>query len=128
MVSQITNGVKITVTPHYSSTKPHFSGLLNYFNYEIKIENISSSEVQLLRRFWLIKDTLNYEERVDGEGVIGEIPRIKPMENFTYTSGSFIKGDLGSMQGFYTMMNLDTKELFHVHIPLFCLNVPSIFN
>lgn|SRR5690554_435243 len=128
MVSQITKGVKITVTPHYLGSKSHFSGLLNYFTYEIRIENRGDIEVQLLRRFWLIKDTLNFAETVEGEGVVGKTPLLKPKEDFTYSSGSFIKGELGSMQGFFTMMNINTQELFHVHIPLFCLNVPSILN
>lgn len=128
MVSQITKGVKITVTPHYLGNKTHFSDLLNYFTYEIRIENRGNSEVQLLRRFWLIKDSLNYVETVEGEGVVGETPLLKPKEDFRYTSGTFIRGELGSMQGFFTMINLNTEELFHVHIPLFCLNVPSILN
>src|SRR5690554_7687485 len=92
MVSQITKGVKITVTPHYLGRKSHFSGLLNYFTYEIRIENRGDIEVQLLRRFWLIKDTLNFAETVEGEGVVGKTPLLKPKEDFTYSSGSFIKG------------------------------------
>lgn len=128
MVSQVTKGIKITVRVHYLTSKLHLDGFVNFFNYKISIENRSSETVQLLRRYWLIKDPLNFDEIVEGEGVIGEKPKLKPYEVFTYSSGSFIKGSAGSMQGYFTMINLDTKQPFRVKIPLFCLNVPSIFN
>ncbi|HLV50786.1 MAG TPA: Co2+/Mg2+ efflux protein ApaG [Flavobacterium sp.] len=128
MVSQVTKGIKITVRVDYLTSKIHLNGFVNFFNYEISIENQSNDNVQVLRRYWLIKDTLNFDEVVEGAGVIGKKPKLKPYEIFTYSSGSFIKGGAGSMQGYFTMTNLDTEQLFRVKIPLFCLNVPSIFN
>ncbi|MBA5792309.1 Co2+/Mg2+ efflux protein ApaG [Flavobacterium sp. xlx-214] len=128
MVSQITRGIKITVKVKHLGSKKHLSNLVNIFNYEISIENHSNDVVQLLRRSWLIKDSLNHNEVVEGEGVIGKKPIVNPNETFHYESGSFIRGYAGSMQGFFTMVNFSTSQIFHVKIPLFNLNVPYLFN
>ncbi|HUH25401.1 MAG TPA: Co2+/Mg2+ efflux protein ApaG [Flavobacterium sp.] len=128
MVSRITKGIKIVVKTNSLGAKMHFNEVVNFFNYEITIENCSSDTVKLLRRFWLIKETLNEDVVVEGEGVVGVQPVLHPNESFTYTSGSFIKGDVGSMQGYFTMQNVETSHLFHVRIPLFCLNVLNISN
>lgn len=128
MVSRITKGIKIVVKTNSLGAKMHFNEVVNFFNYEITIENYSNDTVKLLRRFWLIKDALNEHVTVEGDGVVGVQPVLHPNESFTYTSGSFIKGDVGSMQGYFTMQDLATSDLFHVRIPLFYLNVLSISN
>jgi len=128
MVSKITKGIKITVYAYFVGRRMQLNSLVNFFNYEITIENTTNDEVQLLQRYWLIKDVLNNDEEVQGEGVIGEKPVLQPNESFTYTSGSLIHGDLGSMQGYFTFLNLETSALFHVKIPLFKLVIPSIKN
>ena len=128
MVSKITRGIKVIVKVHYVGKRMHLNNPVNFFNYEICIENQTTDEVQLLQRYWLIKDALNYEEIVQGEGVIGKTPIIKQKETFQYTSGCLIQGEAGSMQGYFTFVNFTTSQLFHVKIPLFKLNIPSIFN
>lgn len=74
MVTQITRGIKISVTTSFEGTyfknyKIHFA-----FSYEITIENHSKDSVQLVTRHWEIFDSLNNLEIVDGEGVIGKKP------------------------------------------------------
>ena len=81
MVSQITRGIKISVTTSFEGTyfknhKIHFA-----FSYEITIENHSKDSVQLLSRHWEIFDSLNDTETVDGEGVIGKKPVLN-QENY----------------------------------------------
>ena len=71
MVSQITRGIKISVLTSFEGTyfknyKIHFA-----FSYEITIENHSKDSVQLISRHWEIFDSLNSNEVVDGEGVVG---------------------------------------------------------
>ena len=88
MVSQITRGIKISVLTSFEGTyfknyKIHFA-----FTYHVSIENQSKDSVQLNLRHWEIYDALNNVEVVDGEGVIGKKPVIKPGENYTYSSGS----------------------------------------
>lgn len=128
MVSKITRGIKIIVKAHYVGQRMHLNNLVNFFNYEIRIENQSSDVVQLLRRYWLIKDALSGDEIVEGEGVIGKKPIVNPNETFEYSSGSYILGFIGSMQGYFTFVNFSTSQMFHVKIPLFHMSIPYIFN
>ena len=90
MVSQITRGIKISVLTTFEGTyfknhKIHFA-----FSYEITIENHSKDSVQLTSRHWEIYDSLNELEIVDGEGVIGKKPVLKPGELHTYNSGCLL--------------------------------------
>jgi len=72
MVSKITKGIKVVVKVRYAGQSLRLNTLLNFFNYEISIENRNSNTVQLLRRYWLIKDSLNNDATVEGEGVVGK--------------------------------------------------------
>lgn len=128
MVSKITKGIKVVVKVRYAGQSLRLNTLLNFFNYEISIENRNSNTVQLLRRYWLIKDSLNNDATVEGEGVVGKTPVINPEGIFEYTSGCSIMGYTGSMQGYFTFVDLSTSEIFHVKIPLFNMSIPKIFN
>ena len=90
MIQQVTRGIKISVKTSFQGTflknyKIHFA-----FSYRITIENQSNDSVQLTSRFWKIKDALSRSEIVQGEGIIGKKPVIKPGESHTYSSGCLI--------------------------------------
>ena len=70
MVTQITKGIKISVDTEFQGTYYKDTNLLYAFEYSISIENQSSDVVQLNSRHWVILDSLNNEEVVNGEGVI----------------------------------------------------------
>ena len=74
MVTQITKGIKISVDTEFQGTYYKDTNLLYAFEYSISIENQSSDVVQLSSRHWVILDSLNNEEVVNGEGVIGKKP------------------------------------------------------
>ena len=61
---------------------------------------------------------------MQGDGVIGEQPRLEPGEQFTYTSGTSIETDVGTMKGSYTMQT-DAGEEFDATIPEFVLSAPQ---
>lgn len=128
MVQQITRGIKISVETTFEGTfyknhKMHFS-----YGYKITIENQSKDSVQLMERHWLIKDSLNHSETVDGEGVIGKKPVLKPGESHTYISGCLLKSSFGSMAGYYRMVNFTTTRKFKVKVPSFKLSAPFAIN
>ena len=77
MVSQITQGVKISVKTNFEGT--YFKNFIGNFSfsYTITIENHSKDTVQLLMRHWEIYDSLNGVTIVDGEGVVGQKPVLK---------------------------------------------------
>lgn len=128
MVSQITRGIKISVLTSFEGTyfknyKIHFA-----FTYHISIENQSKDSVQLNSRHWEIYDALNNTETVDGEGVIGKKPVIKPGENYTYSSGCLLSSPIGAMKGHFNMVNFTTTKSFKVEIPAFKLSAPFAIN
>jgi ApaG protein len=128
MVTQITRGIKISVLTSFEGTyfkghKLHFA-----FTYEITIENHSKDSVQLTMRHWDILDALQAPDTVDGEGVIGKKPVLKPGETHTYSSGCLLSSPHGAMKGYFTMINFTSTRLFKVIVPTFNLNAPFALN
>ncbi|WP_445714889.1 Co2+/Mg2+ efflux protein ApaG [Flavobacterium sp.] len=128
MVSQITKGIKISVLTSFEGTyfknyKIHFA-----FSYRVTIENQSKDSVQLTTRHWEIYDALNNLEVVDGEGVIGKKPVIKPGESYTYSSGCLLSSPIGAMKGYFNMVNFTSTRSFRVVIPSFKLSAPFAIN
>ena len=128
MVSQITRGIKISVLTSFEGTyfknyKIHFA-----FTYHVSIENQSKDSVQLNSRHWEIYDALNDLDTVDGEGVIGKKPVIKPGEAFSYSSGCLLASPIGAMKGHFNMVNFTSTKTFKVLIPTFKLSAPFAIN
>lgn len=128
MVQQVTRGIKISVETKFEGTfyknyKVHYA-----FAYKIAIENRGKDAVQLKSRHWKIYDALNNTEFVDGEGVIGKKPVLKPGEIHTYSSGCLLTSPFGAMQGHYGMVNLTTTKKFRVTIPTFKLSAHFALN
>ena len=128
MAQLITNGIKVSVKTTYDGVFTRQDNLNHLFSYYITIENESKENVQLLERHWDIFDSLNTLEIVEGEGVIGQTPTLKPTETYTYKSHCSLLGDAGSMSGFFTMINTATLETFQVIIPTFQLTTTVVLN
>lgn len=128
MVEQITRGIKISVKTNFEGTfyknyKMHFA-----FGYVVTIENQSSESVQLTSRHWEIFDSLNNTEIIEGEGVIGKKPVLKPGEKHVYNSGCLLASQHGSMKGYYNMVSFNSSKTFKVNIPTFKLSAPFALN
>jgi len=93
------------------------------FAYTITIRNSGSVPARLIARHWRITDSNGVTERVDGEGVVGEQPRLRPGEDFRYTSGVMLGTEQGTMQGYYDMLADDGTE-FTATIDPFVLTIP----
>lgn len=128
MVQQITKGIKISVISRFEGTLINKQKECYTFSYTITIENQSKNTVQLLTRYWKIKDALKHTEIVKGEGVIGIKPVLSPGEKHTYSSGCLLTSPIGSMEGYYTFINLDAKTRFRVRIPSFKLHAAFALN
>ncbi len=92
--------------------------------YEISIQNLSNDIVQLLNRRWLITDLTGRIEEVQGPGVVGLQPIIKPGKTFTYTSFCQLNTPQGTMEGEYELQDLDENS-FVIPIPKFILTAPT---
>jgi len=128
MVRINTHNIEISVEVKYwpESSIPrenHF-----FFVYFITIENKSDVTVQLTKRHWDIFDSIGDHRVVDGEGVVGETPVLKPGQKFEYNSGCNLTSEVGYMKGYYTLVNLADRKTIFVEIPKFDLIVPSKMN
>lgn len=93
------------------------------FAYTIQIRNAGKLPARLVARHWVITDANGKTEEVEGEGVVGEQPWLRPGEAFEYTSGAILATGLGTMQGSYEMLG-DDGTSFEAPIPVFTLAVP----
>ncbi len=80
----------------------HVEKPYNYaYAYTISIHNVSFYTVQIRARKWIIKDGDMKDRIVEGPGVVGAFPILKPGENFTYRSYMVMRSRYGSAHGFY---------------------------
>ncbi|MGB0840336.1 MAG: ApaG domain, partial [Chitinophagales bacterium] len=79
METAITKGIKVSVETFYQEKQSAQTGQF-VFAYRITIENGSNNTIQLLRRHWHIYDIHKSWREVEGEGVIGEQPILRPSE------------------------------------------------
>lgn len=121
MVTGVTYGVKISVESIFRKDLSNIENSVYFFNYRIVIENTNPFDIQLISRYWHIFDSLNPAKVVEGDGVVGEQPIIKPGHKHVYVSGSDLFSEIGYMKGFYHFVRVDTDEAFKVAIPRFNL-------
>ena len=128
MITNISEGVQISVETFYQPEYSHPMNSEYMFAYRITIENHNTFSVKLHHRFWHIFDSNSDYREVEGEGVVGQQPIIKPGEQFQYVSGCNLKTEMGKMSGKYKMENLYNKKTFEVSIPAFEMVVPFKMN
>lgn len=120
---QVTEGIRIRVTPEYSEDQSSPDDGYFFWIYTIEIANESDQSVQLKSRVWRITDARGKTEEVRGPGVVGQTPVIPPGQSFTYSSGCPLSTPSGIMVGRYQMVD-QGGQLFDVAIPAFSLDSP----
>ena len=93
------------------------------FAYTIRIRNRGDVPARLLTRHWVITDANGKVQEVRGDGVVGEQPRLRPGEDFEYTSGAVLETNVGTMRGSYQWV-ADDGTRFDAPIAQFTLSVP----
>ncbi|MEO8672120.1 MAG: Co2+/Mg2+ efflux protein ApaG [Tahibacter sp.] len=93
------------------------------FAYTITIHNSGKVPARLMSRHWIITDGNGKVQEVEGEGVVGEQPRMRPGEDFQYTSGAVLETAVGTMRGSYYLIDDDGTQ-FEAPIPQFTLSIP----
>jgi ApaG protein len=121
MFYQITEGVRITVRPHYEAAHSDPMEPRYVFVYRIRIENTGERTAQLLWRHWYIHDVVAGDSEVAGEGVVGEQPVLAPGDSHEYESFCVLRGPAGHMQGWYEFKRPDGSS-FRAEIPRFLLD------
>jgi len=97
------------------------------FAYTITIRNEGEVPARLKSRHWVITDANGKVQEVNGDGVVGEQPHLKPGEQFRYSSGAVLETPVGAMQGLYRM-EADDGARFDAPIPPFTLAVPGVLH
>ncbi|GAB1445515.1 MAG: Co2+/Mg2+ efflux protein ApaG [Cyclobacteriaceae bacterium] len=128
MVTEITQGIKVSVETEY---QPSYSSPSQYhyvFTYKITIENQSEFTIQLLRRHWEIFDAGFSSREVDGEGIVGQQPVLEPNQSHNYISGCNLKSGIGKMVGTYLIERIVDGVRFEVAVPAFHMIAPLRLN
>jgi ApaG protein len=130
MSTQTTEGVRISVKTGLEDIFTSSEELQYLFSYTIRIENQNPYPVRLMSRHWTILDSSGEVREVQGDGVVGEQPVIRPGEHYEYSSACDLSTEIGKMQGSYRMRREegDRDEVFDVDIPELSLIAPARLN
>ncbi len=123
MYEKTTRNILVTVQPFYLEEQSAPEEDRFVWAYRVNIANRGGETVQLLRRHWRITDRLGRLQEVEGPGVVGEQPVLKPGESFEYTSGCPLPTPSGIMVGTYQMTTTG-GEHFDIDVPAFSLDSP----
>lgn len=121
---EITRDIRILVTPVYLEDQSDPEDARHVWAYQVRIENLGSSAVQLLTRRWRITDAYGRAHEVIGDGVIGETPVLNPGDDFEYSSGTPLSTPSGFMTGIFQMLGTDGQR-FAASVPTFALDIPE---
>jgi len=121
------NNINIKVESGFIKERSASTVSTYLFSYNIKIYNGEFEDVQLLSRYWHIKDGNGHIEEIRGPGVVGLKPIIKPGEIFKYSSYCSLKTSFGVMRGSFQMKN-SKESYFNVFVSPFSFAVPDHIN
>jgi ApaG protein len=127
MSSMLTRGILVTVKSQYIPERSSASARQYAFAYTVKIANKGTVTAQLKSRHWIITDANGLVQEVQGEGVVGAQPVLRPGEEFEYTSWCIIATPGGSMRGTYQMVT-NSGDRFDAEIAPFRLALPQLLN
>ena len=121
MYRAVTRNIEITAKPVFLENQSDPQGSKFVWAYTITIVNYGNETVQLLNRHWIITDGRGHTQEVKGSGVVGEQPRLRCNDSYTYSSGCPLATPSGTMMGSYGMVT-DRGEHFEAKIPAFSLD------
>lgn len=119
-----TDGIVVRVAVNFLPEQSRIESAKWFWVYHIRIENSSDRSVQLLTRHWRITDGRGAVSFVDGDGVVGEQPLLRPGQSHDYVSGCPLTTPTGSMEGHYTFRREDGVTIM-ASIPYFPLAAPA---
>jgi ApaG protein len=112
--------VQIEVLPQYVAEQSNPLQEVFAFAYTVTVTNTGTVSAQLISRQWVIQDERGHTDEVNGLGVVGQQPLLRPGESFQYTSGCRLRAPSGTMRGSYFFVAEDGHK-FDVPIKAFVL-------
>ena len=119
-----TDGVTVRVAVNFLPEQSRIESGKWFWVYHIRIENDSRHSLHLQTRHWRITDGNGVVSVVEGEGVVGEKPLLRPGQSHDYVSGCPLATPQGAMEGYYTFISGDGRSV-RVDIPVFALVAPA---
>lgn len=93
------------------------------FSYHIAIQNNSLRIVTVFQRKWVITNARGHRLVVEGDGVVGQFPRLAPGDQFQYNSYHLVDSS-STAEGAYLARD-EEGEVFIIRIPSFTMEVES---
>ena len=121
---ETTGGITVRVSVSYLPDQSAPEQSRWFWSYHIRIENHREGPVQLITRHWRITDGMGLMTPVEGAGVVGEQPVIRPGAAHDYVSGCPLPTPDGSMRGHYMMVDEGPDPILAM-IPEFPLEAPA---
>jgi len=94
------------------------------FVYFITIHNDSDVTVTIKGRKWVVINERGEVTAVEGDGVVGEFPKIAPTEHFTYNSFHLNDTPTAVAEGSYIGMDERGRKVI-TRIPKFTMSLPN---
>ncbi len=91
------------------------------FAYYISIWNDTKEIVTIRGRKWVVTNAAGEVTAVEGEGVVGVTPQIKPGEKFSYNSYHLLDTPTGKAEGSYIGVDASGRKVL-TRIPLFLMS------
>lgn len=127
MNDTLSQGIDVKVEAHFLESESDPKSERYVFAYTVTIRNVGDTAATLMKRHWKIVDGNGKVQHVNGEGVVGETPHLKPGEGFQYTSGTMLETDMGTLGGSYQMVT-DEGATFDAIIPDCLLSAPRVLH
>jgi len=111
---------KLVYTPQLETPaeRPH------PFAYYLTIENLSEETITIKGRKWVLTDAQGHRIVIEGDGVVGKTPCLKPGERFSYHSYHVIASDSVAEGAFFAINQ--AGEPVVTPIPRFEMKVPKV--
>jgi len=131
----MSRGIKVEASPLFIHERSWRRGSENdyFWSYSICMSMGTDADAQwkskLTTRHWVITDGDGKVDDVQGPGVIGLYPEMKPgCADFKYESCCSLSTSTGNMRGTFQMKRLATGELFDVEVPKYEFKVPKMLS
>ena len=112
------DAIEVKAVARYIEEQSSIEANRYVFAYHITIRNVGQVPAQLISRHWIITDAEGAVQEVEGSGVIGKQPLLRPGEQFEYTSWTRLATPHGRMAGSYYCISEDA-HWFEAEIPAF---------
>jgi ApaG protein len=108
----------------YSNAVQASPQLPHAFIYHVTIHNDSTRTITIKGRKWIVTTKAGEKSVIEGDGVVGEFPRLAPGQSFPYNSYHLIKFDSFAEGAYFGQDDHNHNVL--VRIPKFEMIVPLL--